>query len=117
MNWIRVLSQQELPEGERRLVKVEDRSILLIHHQGALYAMASACPHMGAGLIKGKITDDGAIVCPLHHSVFDLKTGDVVSWSPWPPGVGKVLGLVSREKALAVFPTRVEAGNIWIGLP
>lgn len=116
MNWVRVLSEQELPEGERKVVEVEGKSILLVHYEGELYAINSHCPHMGGPLVKGRISPDGAIVCPWHHSTFDIRTGNVKEWSPWPPGVGKVLGIISRKKALPVYPTRVEEGNIWVGL-
>ena len=116
MNWIRVLSEQELPEGERKVVEVAGKSILLLHHKGGVYAMNNNCPHMGAPLVKGTISPDGAIICPRHHSAFDIRTGDVKEWSPWPPVAGKVLGLISREKALPVYPTRVEEGSILVGL-
>ena len=116
MNWIKVLPAAQLPEGERQVVKVQDHSILLIHEQGKVYAMLSACPHMRLPLKGGKITDDEAIVCPFHRSAFDLNTGDVKTWSPWPPGVGKMLGAVAREKALRVFPTRIAEGSVWIAL-
>jgi nitrite reductase/ring-hydroxylating ferredoxin subunit len=116
MNWVKVLPQDELPEGERRVVKIGERSILLIHHESQIYATESACPHMRLPLKRGNLTEDGAIVCPWHHSAFDLRTGDVKEWSPWPPGVGRMLGAISREKALPVFPTKVEEGSIWVGL-
>ena len=121
MNWIKVLPETELPEGVRQVVNVQDHSILLIHENGKVYAMLSACPHMRLPLKSGKITEDEAgtgvaIVCPFHHSAFDLHTGDVKAWSPWPPVIGKMLGSVSREKALRVFPTRISEGSIWIDL-
>ncbi len=116
MNWIKVLPADELPAGACQVVKVQDHSILLIHESGKVYAMLSACPHMRLPLKGGKITPDEAIVCPFHHSAFDLHTGDVKVWSPWPPGVGKMLGAIAREKALRVFPTRIAEGNIWIEL-
>lgn len=116
MNWVKVLPEAELPEGTRNVVEVQDHDVLLIHENGALHAMVSSCPHMRLPLKGAKITDDETIVCPFHHSAFDLKTGDVKAWSPWPPVVGKMLGSISREKALHVFPVRVDEGYIWIGL-
>ena len=114
MSWVKVLDQEALPQSARQVVKIGQRSILLINHSGQVYAIDSICPHMRGPLQKGKVTSDGAIVCPWHRSAFDLRSGDVKDWSPWPPGVGKVLGMVKREKALSVFPTRVEEGSIWI---
>jgi nitrite reductase/ring-hydroxylating ferredoxin subunit len=116
MNWIKVLAQDELLQDARQVVKVDKRTILLLHHGGQIYAIENACPHMKLPLQKGKITDDNAIVCPWHYSAFDLASGDVKDWCSWPPGVGKVLGMVAKEKALTVFPTRVEEGSIWVGL-
>jgi nitrite reductase/ring-hydroxylating ferredoxin subunit len=116
MNWVKVLAQEELPTDARKVVKVDNRAILLLHHGKQIYAMENACPHMRLPLQGGKITEDNAIVCPWHHSAFDLLSGDVKDWSPWPPGVGKALGLVFKEKALTVFPTRVEEGSIWVDL-
>jgi len=115
MKWINVLSETELPEGERKVVKAEDRSILLIHEAGELYAIASACPHMRLPLKGGKI-EGHTITCPWHHSAFDLQTGDVKDWSPWPPAVGKMLGALRREHALPVFAIKVEDGAIWVGI-
>ena len=116
MNWIKVLSQDELPPNERKVVKVDQHTILLLHHNNQIYAVENSCPHLRLPLQKGKVTDDGAIVCPFHRSAFDLSSGNVKEWSPWPPGIGKVLGMVSKEKVLPVFPTRVEEGSIWVGL-
>lgn len=116
MHWTAVLRQDELPDGERRVVEVGGRSILLLSHVGQIYAVDNHCPHMGATLEGGEVTEDGIIVCPRHHSAFDLRTGDVKDWTPWPPGVGRVLGAVSRETALPVFATRVEEGTIWVGV-
>jgi len=115
MAWIEVLGDQELPEGERRVVKVGERSVLLVRSDGQVYALSSTCPHMGLPLKGGKV-DEHTIVCPWHHSAFDLHTGDVKDWSPWPPGVGRMLGALSREKALPLFATKVEGGSIYINL-
>jgi nitrite reductase/ring-hydroxylating ferredoxin subunit len=115
MEWADAIAQSELPEGSRQVVQLHEHSVLLIHQQGRIYAIASACPHMRLPLKGGKVSD-GTIVCPWHHSAFGLGTGDVQEWSPWPPAVGKLLGKLSRERALPVFPTKVEDGRIWVGM-
>lgn len=116
MSWVKVLDQNELPQAGQKAVKVNNRKILLVHHDGQIYALENVCPHLKLPMQGGKITDDNAIVCPWHRSAFDLCTGDVKDWTPWPPGVGKVLGMVAKEKALVVFPTRLEEGSIWVEL-
>jgi len=70
---------------------------------------------MGAPLEKGKVTEEGTLVCPRHRSEFNLRTGEVKKWAPWPPGVGRVLGAISSEKPLPVYPTRIDQGSIWVG--
>ncbi|MCX7594567.1 MAG: Rieske (2Fe-2S) protein [Fischerella sp.] len=114
MSWTQVLSADALSPGARQVVKVGNRSILLVNHEGQLYAVENACPHLKLPLKKGKITPDGAIVCPWHRSAFDLRTGEAKEWIAWPPIVGKAMSVVSPQKPLSVFPIRVEAGNIWI---
>ena len=115
MSWVRAVSADLFPEGARKTVEIKGHTILIIHEEGRIYALVSACPHMRLPLKRGKV-QAGTITCPWHHSAFDLETGDVKEWSPWPPGVGKMLGALSREKALAVFPTKVEDGSVWVNV-
>lgn len=82
MNWVKVLAQDELPQDGRKVVKIDNRTILFLHYGGQLYAMENTCPHMKLPLQGGKVTDDRAIVCPWHHSAFDLSSGDVKDRSP-----------------------------------
>lgn len=104
----------ELPEGSRRVVDLGTRKALVIHHKGEIFAVDNACPHLRFPLTDGALTDDCSIVCPFHHSAFDLKNGDVKEWSPWPPGLGVVLGAISRRKILPVFETKIEDGYLWV---
>jgi nitrite reductase/ring-hydroxylating ferredoxin subunit len=117
MNWIKVLPETELPEGARREVRVGRLNLLLIKHKQEIFALTASCPHMQFPLRWARITPDCAIICALHHSAFDLRTGDVKSWSPWPPVLGPLLKNASRQRALPLFPTRVEEGSIWVGMP
>jgi nitrite reductase/ring-hydroxylating ferredoxin subunit len=69
---------------------------------------------MRAKLINGELTEDGFIVCPRHQSAFDLETGAVQAWVPWPPIVGRALAAFAEEDSLPVYPTKVENGRIWV---
>lgn len=114
MEWKKALAVTDL--DERKVVKVEEHKILFIKQKDKIYAVQHNCPHFKLPLLKGKITDDCAIICPFHKSAFDLETGDVKDWSPWPPVVGNVLGKISREKTLKVYPTKIEEGMILVAI-
>ncbi|MBL8058485.1 MAG: Rieske (2Fe-2S) protein [Anaerolineales bacterium] len=116
MSWVKALNADDLKPGERRLVTVGGRSVLLLHHLEQIFAVEGNCPHMGLPLRWGELTDDCGLICPWHHSAFDLRTGDVKAWSPWPPGLGTLLGSLTRRRALRVFPAKREAGAVWVDL-
>jgi nitrite reductase/ring-hydroxylating ferredoxin subunit len=116
MSWTKVLAADALAPGAREVVNVGDKKILLLNHENKLYAVDNVCPHLKLPLKSGKINESGAIVCSFHRSAFDLSTGAVQTWCPWPPGVGKLLGMVSEAKPLPVFPVREEDGSIWIDI-
>ena len=75
MVWIKALAVDALETNTRQVVKLEERSLLLLNESGNIYAIDSICPHLKLPLKKGKITSDGSIVCPWHRSEFELATG------------------------------------------
>lgn len=111
---IKVLPVTDVPENVRKVVDVGEYKVLVIHSEGKFFAVDNQCPHLKLPLKNGKLTDDGGIICPFHHSAFDVETGDVKEWSPWPPLVGKALGSLAREKALPIFDTEVIDGWLWV---
>lgn len=116
MVWTKALAVSDLAPNTKQVVKLEERSLLLLNESGTIYATDSICPHLKLPLKKAKVTPDGALVCPWHRSEFDLATGNVKNWCPFPPVVGNVLGKISSEKTLGVFPTKVEDGQILVDL-
>ncbi|MGB8698309.1 MAG: Rieske (2Fe-2S) protein [Thermosynechococcaceae cyanobacterium] len=114
MGWTKAIAVAELAPGTRQVVKVGNRNILLLNQSGEFYAVDNRCPHLNLPMKKGKVQDDCSIVCPWHRSVFDLKSGEAKTWTPFPPVVGKALGMISEQKNLPVFPTRVEDGSLWV---
>jgi len=107
MNWVKVLAQDELAEGEPRLVQTGTHTILLVYHEAQIYAIASAHQQPAPPPSEGQ---ELPIAYPWHHSAFDIQAGDVKHWSSWPdPTPG-------QASLLPIFPTRVEDGDIWVGI-
>ncbi len=80
----------EIPLGERKVVKLDGRGVIVFNVKGEFFALSETCPHKGGSLAKGIITGltestcpgeyrhtrAGEIVrCPLHQWEFDIKTG------------------------------------------
>jgi nitrite reductase/ring-hydroxylating ferredoxin subunit len=114
MSWVKALSARGLGDSERKVVQVGGQKILLVNLKGKVYAVDSTCPHMGASLARGEVSDDGLITCPWHGSSFRLESGEVQSWTPRPPLVGRLLGLLRKKKQLRVYPAKVEGGSVWV---
>ena len=90
----------ELGAGERKLVFVNGRSIVLFNVEGRLHAIDNSCPHNGASLASGRL--DGTVLqCPAHGLRFDLTTGCM-------PGPG---GL-----CLKTYPVQETDGHVVIQL-
>jgi nitrite reductase/ring-hydroxylating ferredoxin subunit len=114
VEWVQLFPDQELKEGGRKLAKVSARRVLIIRFKSKLYAIESNCPHMRYPLQDGRLTEDNGIICPFHHSAFDLESGDAKEWAPWPPGFGPMLGAMVRKRVLVTFPVKAEDGFIWV---
>ncbi len=57
-------------------VDVEDKHVLLANIDGEVYAVSGYCTHEETDLVNGFMIED-RVVCPLHLSEFDLKSGAV----------------------------------------
>lgn len=114
MPWERAIPLKELQEKKRHQIQINNHSILLLWHQDAVHAVQSQCPHFKLPLAKSELTKKCTIICPFHKSEFDLKTGKVKCWAPWPKIVSKFLGILSKEKPLKIYPTKLEKDIIWV---
>ena len=88
-----------LPLGRPVLREVSGHRIALVRLDNTVHAVDDACPHAGGPLSEGALLQ-GALVCPYHTWMWDLVTGACVV-----PG---------RGTRVTVYPTRVEAGEVWI---
>jgi nitrite reductase/ring-hydroxylating ferredoxin subunit/uncharacterized membrane protein len=76
--FVRVLSESELPEQELRRAMADGMPVLLLRRGEAIYAIAETCSHLGGPLVEGKL-EDLSVVCPWHGSRFALDSGQVLN--------------------------------------
>jgi 3-phenylpropionate/trans-cinnamate dioxygenase ferredoxin subunit len=76
--FVTVAKVGEVPEGGRKVVRLEDQAIVIFHLQGAYFALEDVCPHDSGPLAEGAV-DGHVIECPRHGARFDVRTGAVVS--------------------------------------
>jgi metal-sulfur cluster biosynthetic enzyme/nitrite reductase/ring-hydroxylating ferredoxin subunit len=74
MLWEEVARIDELPEGGRLSVYVDDTPAIMFRMEGHYYCIEDQCTHDGQPLSDGPI-DGYAIVCPRHGAKFDIRNG------------------------------------------
>lgn len=77
VDWTAVLEREKLGEGKASRVTVGDAPVMLYRDGDGIHAIGAVCSHAGGPLDEGAI-DGHCVECPWHHSVFDLRTGEVV---------------------------------------
>jgi len=90
-----------VPDGERMIVQVGDRSIGVFHHGGKWYALHNYCLHRGGPVATGTL-EGNTLTCPWHGYQYDVTTGKFLL----DPGVG-----------LDTFSVEVSDGKVKLRIP
>ena len=99
-DFVRVASVSDLADGEIMMVEVHGDSVLLANLEGKFYAIGEECSHAAGSLSEGYV-EEGQVECPVHGSLFDLKTGV----NTGPPAAELVQG----------YPVRIEGEDVLVG--
>jgi nitrite reductase/ring-hydroxylating ferredoxin subunit len=110
-----VCAVDDLPVGTMRAFPVAGTKIVLYRLADGFYATQASCTHVFAPLAKGKILDGCKVQCPFHRARFDIRTGDVIDWANFPPGI-QVLNVVRGSKSLKTYKVSVENGRVSVAL-
>jgi 3-phenylpropionate/trans-cinnamate dioxygenase ferredoxin subunit len=95
--WTTVEGDAALEEGALLPAELDGLAVLLVRHQGCVYAFENRCSHDGSDLSGGHL-DGGALVCPHHGARFALVDGSALCAPAYEP--------------LTVFPVRIADGRI-----
>jgi len=96
---VKVVNLKELATNPIYKVNLNGQPILLILEGDEVFAISGVCTHEEADLSYGTIRDN-VIVCPLHSSEFDLKTG--------------VVELPPASKPLRTFRTKIQDDAVFL---
>ncbi len=91
MAWTSVCELEELTEGRGRYVEIDGYQLAVFLDGGNVFVIDNTCPHAGGNLAAGEIKQ-GCAVCPVHHWMFKLDTGEMPD---------------SLAFRVATYPTRV----------
>ena len=97
--YVRVARVSDVPPGTVRRVEVAGRRVALANVDGQFYAVDDTCTHEEASLSEGGLSGE-ILVCPLHGSRFNVRTGRVLS--------------LPAVRSIAVYPVRVEGDEVLV---
>lgn len=100
--WYRVAERAKVGPDEALSVTVGEENIALCEVDGAVFAFHNICTHEYACMSDGFVDGD-QIECPLHQARFDIRTGKALT--------------APAEVDLRTYPTRVEADQVYVGMP
>jgi nitrite reductase/ring-hydroxylating ferredoxin subunit len=93
--------EAEIPEGERKIVEIEGRSIGVFHHDGRWYAVQNSCLHRGGPVATGTLKGD-VLTCPWHGYQYNLTSGEL---------------LADPKAKLEQYPVEVREGEVFLKIP
>ncbi len=118
VRFIRAGRVEDVPAGFSKLVWADDRSVLLAHWRGRIFAFVPICPHQNNPL-EGARVWDGQLECPWHHFRYDLRTGkNLYPKNVYPLGAGDMdeVRLEADIRSLTTYPVDIRNGEIFVGL-
>ena len=106
MHYIKVAETNELKDGDKKKITLDDKTVLLAKIDGTYYALDNKCPHMGGSLGDGEL-EGYNIVCPRHGSAFDVRNGRLAK-------EGKLAFIKVKTKDAKSYPIKIEGNDILI---
>lgn len=76
MSWTSLCDLQDLTPDQGKYVEIDGFQLAVFLHAGKVYVMDNECPHAG-GAMAGGWVENGCAVCPWHHWMFKLDTGQL----------------------------------------
>ncbi|MBW8010525.1 MAG: non-heme iron oxygenase ferredoxin subunit [Chloroflexi bacterium] len=102
LDFVGVAREDEIANGERLFVEVDEFNIVVFNIAGKLFAIGDVCSHDNGPVGDGEL-EDHEVICPRHGAHFDVRDGKVLSF----PAVVDI----------PAYPIRIIDGQVEVGLP
>jgi len=106
-----ICRKSDLKVGDKKAFSVAGQRLVLYRLEDGFHATQASCTHMFAPLVRGRIVDGCEIQCPFHRARFDVRTGEVIEWACFPPGI-QALNFVRSQKALKTYKVTLKGDDV-----
>jgi len=103
LEFIPVAGLEEIPNGKRLFVDIDEYGIVVFNIAGKFFAIADICSHDDGPVGDGELESEYEISCPRHGGRFDIRTGKATSL----PAIIDI----------PAYPVRVKNGQVEVGIP
>ncbi|MFC1936404.1 non-heme iron oxygenase ferredoxin subunit [Chloroflexota bacterium] len=104
LEFIAVAEENEIGNGERLFIEIDDFSIVIFNIAGQFFAIADLCSHDNGPLGDGELDVEARqVACPRHGARFDIRSGKADT--------------VPAIIDIPAYPVRVVDGSLEIGIP
>lgn len=100
--FIEIASVDEISNGERLFVEIDEEYLVVFNVAGDYYAIADLCSHDDGPLGDGELQGH-QVICPRHGARFDIRSGEVLT--------------LPAVEDIPAYPVRVRDGRVEVGVP
>jgi naphthalene 1,2-dioxygenase system ferredoxin subunit len=97
--FVKVAKVDDIPAGEALQVEAGGLTLALVRVDGEVFCVNDICTHEHAHLSEG-FCEGYEIECPLHGSIFDVRSGEVKS--------------LPATEDLKTYPVKVSDGEVYV---
>lgn len=102
-HWVDIGAPESLRFDSGAVVRVQGRELAVFRDGGEYRAVENVCPHAGAPLAFGWVTDS-VVTCPWHAWEFNIRTGECVNSN-------------HSMHRLRIYPVRQVEGRLEVEMP
>lgn len=102
LEYVGVGQDDEIANGERLFVEIDDLKIVIFNIAGNFFAIGDICSHDDGPVGDGEL-EGHQVICPRHGAHFDLRSGKALTL----PAVIDI----------PAYPIRIIDGQIEVGIP